>query len=416
MSTESFGGNDLFMLDNKKKVLLIHRYFYPDSPPYALILEDMRQILSKQGYHVDVLSSQPSYKSIDKTKKIPFKTIASDGSIIYRLPVFRLNNTKIEKILNYFWFPIITFIFLLAHKKYHIITVSTAPQIFLAFFVSLITKLKKNKLIYHCMDIHPEIGRLSGEFKNKIIYYFLKKIDMITCKTASAIIVLSSDMKKALIDRAKYLEDKIFIINNYDISTKEIAPDSFFQENSSKKRIIYAGNIGRYQHLDSFILALREYGCIENIELIFVGEGHALNQLKHLAAPIKNCVRFIPHQSLSIARKIISEADMCIVSLQEGVIKYAYPSKTMTYLAEGIPILACVEKKSELAQFITTENLGIVVDHSEREEIYNFFKQLSQNNLSYRKEHIQNVFNKTFSKKQFEKKFTCLILTLMEEK
>ena len=55
--------------DKNIKVLLIHRFFYPDSPPYATILDDMRKFLNGEGYIVDVLSAQPSYKILDKEKK-----------------------------------------------------------------------------------------------------------------------------------------------------------------------------------------------------------------------------------------------------------------------------------------------------------------------------------------------------------
>lgn len=397
------------------KVLLVHRFFYPDSPPYALILDDMHTMLRDEGFVVDVLSSQPSYKSVDKDMKLKYKTENADGSTVYRLPVFKLNNAKVEKVLNYFWFPVIVFLFLLFHRKYQIITVSTAPQIFLASFVSIIAKMKGSKLVYHCMDIHPEIGRLSGEFKNKFIFNILLWIDNMTCRISSKIIVLSSDMKKVLVDRNDKILNKIEIINNYDLSDESTEQKQFFTDDQKKTRIVFTGNIGRYQNLNSFVLALRDYGCIENFELVFVGEGGALKELKKLSEPVISCVRFIPHQSIAVARQIISEADMGIVSLQEEVVKYAYPSKTMTYLSEGTPVLACVEKDSELATFINDNKLGVSVEHSEKNKIYEVYQKLSLNTVTYDRKHIKKVFNEKFSKKQFNQKFIKLITNLKEK-
>ena len=45
-------------------------------------------------------------------------------------------------------------------------------------------------------------------------------------------------------------------------------------------------------------------------------------------------------------------ADLGVVSLRPGVISSAYPSKTMTYLRHGCPILAFVEPESELATMV----------------------------------------------------------------
>jgi len=395
---------------NQKRILLIHRFFFPDSPPYAIILEDMRKVLISQGYQVDVLSSQPSYKQSDKDIKRDIITKESDGSTIYRLPVFRFDD-KISKLLNFFWFPLVVFFFLLVHKKYDAITVSTAPQVLLAFLVALVVKLKKSNLIYHCMDIHPEIGRISGEFSNKIVFNSLMWMDHTTCKIASSIIVLSLDMKSSLLARDQELEDKIVVINNYDLSLNEEidTQENYFENNGQVKRVVFTGNIGRYQNLEYFIQALLENEPLENFELIFVGEGSALNKLKELAQPLRKNVKFIPHQTIAVARQIISEADMGIVSLQDEVIQYAYPSKTMTYLAEGTPILLNTNGDSEIAKFVTSKQIGIQVDAKNVEKTYKVFEDLSKSNLSYDREYVKNIFKENFSKEIYNQKISNLL-------
>ncbi len=401
---------------NESRILLTHRFFYPDFPIYGYILEDMRKLFKENGFKVDVLSSQPSYKNKYKGKKEKIITKQEDGSTIYRLPVFKLKNTRLEKLLNYFWFPFITFWFLVFSHRYDVVTMATTPPVLYSFSVALVSKIRRRKLIYHMMDIHPEIGRLSGEFKNKFIFNILQWMDIFTCKTASRIVVLSSDMKTILLKRDEGLADKIEVINNYDVSSGEMSKNQFFTENTGKKRIVFTGNIGRYQNLESFVLALKEHGCLENFELVFVGEGTALAKLKQLAGSVSGCVRFVPHQPVAVARKIVSEADMGIVSLQNDVIQYAYPSKTMTYLAEGTPILLCVDSDSEISSFIQSENIGISLAPSDTDHIYEVYKELNTGALEFDREHIRKVFNNNFSKEEFDKKFSNLINDLMEEK
>jgi glycosyltransferase involved in cell wall biosynthesis len=405
------------MNNNKKgKILLTHRFFYPDSPTYAHILEHMRVTLQKEGYQVDVLSTQPSYKLSDKKKTKRFIEKSNNGSTIYRLPIFKLKSRKIEKILNFFWFPFASFFFQLFSKRYDIVTVATTPPVLYAFSVALVSKIRRRKLIYHNMDIHPEIGRLSGEFKNRFIFNVLQWMDNFTCKTASRIIVLSSDMRETLIKRNQKFKDKINIINNYDVSSHNKVVENNFLGQDKKIKVVFTGNIGRFQNLETFILALIEYGCPKNFELIFVGEGVALNYLKELSQSFENCVRFIPHQPMEVARKIIAEADMGIVSLEENIIKYAYPSKTMTYLSEGTPILVCVDEGSELSQFVKQEAVGISVIPSNLKEIHNIFMALSTRDLSFDRKHIKRVFDKSFSQEIFDKKLTNLVKNVMEKK
>jgi hypothetical protein len=398
------------MTGNEKiKMLLIHRFFYPDSPPYAIFLDDMRKLFSGQNLQVDVLSSQPSYKSGDKAKKIRFISRSIDGAKIYRLPVFRLKKLKIEKLLNFVWFPFLVFIFLLFGRKYQVITVSTAPPVILAFLVSIASKVRGSKLIYHCMDVHPEIGKISGDFKSGILFWILKWMDEFTCRTAARIVVLSSDMKSSLLNRGEDLAGKIEIINNYDLSGEKGTEKENYFGTTNIKRIIFAGNIGRFQYLDTFILALKQRERLNNFELVFLGEGAALTELKQLAEPLGSIVKFIPHQSVAIARKIIAEADMGIVSLRENVIDYAYPSKTMTYLSEGTPILVCVGKESELVRLVESHNIGVVIDPNDLDGVYEVFKKIAYGEIYYSKEHVKNIFEKTFSKERFNHKFSNLV-------
>ena len=60
-----------------------------------------------------------------------------------------------------------------------------------------------------------------------------------------------------------------------------------------------------------------------------------------------------------VATFVRDHADLGVVSLTPGVIAAAYPSKTMTYLRHGCPILALVEPDSELATMVEEARIGI---------------------------------------------------------
>lgn len=391
-------------------VLLIHRFYSPDSPPYASILEDMRGMLLSQTQNVDILSSKPSYKSVDKSKVIAWKSKDNLG-VVYRLPVFKLNNQKINKVLNFFWFPFIVFWFVLLGKKYKAVTVSTAPPVLLAFSVALACKIRGMKLVYHCMDIHPEIGHISGEFKNKWVFDFLKKLDEFTCRVASRIIVLSKDMEKSLLKRDNSLHYKIEIINNYNLGDGELGRHNFFDPNDGKFRVVFAGNIGRFQNLDFLVNSLAQTDKSSNIELVFVGEGAALKQLKSLVRELglEERIQFIPHQPVEVAKKIIKDSQIAVVSLQEKVIRYAYPSKTMTYLSLGIPVLALVEEDSELAETLIKHQLGWVCSPKNLSKKSDLFLEVGQSTCVFDEAAIQSFFDSNLSKKNFESKFLGLM-------
>ena len=61
------------------------------------------------------------------------------------------------------------------------------------------------------------------------------------------------------------------------------------------------------------------------------------------------------------ARALMRQADLGVVSLAPDVVRYAFPSKTQTYLAESLPLLVLCELDSELAEVTQSAGLGAVV-------------------------------------------------------
>ncbi|MDG6777374.1 glycosyltransferase family 4 protein [Thiomicrorhabdus sp. zzn3] len=359
---------------------------------------------------MDILASQPSYKSVDKSKAFDWKV--KDGlGVVYRLPVFKFNNQKVNKALNFFWFPFVAFWFVLFGKKYKVVTVSTSPPVLLAFSVALACKIRGMKLVYHCMDIHPEIGQISGEFKKKWVFNFLKRLDQFTCRVASRIIVLSKDMLQSLLQRDPSLQDKIQIINNYNLGGEQLGEQAFFDPNDGRFRVVFAGNIGRFQNLDFLVKALAQADKVSSVQLVFVGEGAALKQLKSQVKELnlEEQVQFIPHQTIDVAKRIIKDSQVAVVSLQDKVIRYAYPSKTMTYLSLGVPVLALVEEDSELAETLIKHQLGWVCSPENLSKMSDLFLEISQSAHEFDEKTIQSFFDSNLSKESFESKFLCLM-------
>ena len=92
-------------------------------------------------------------------------------------------------------------------------------------------------------------------------------------------------------------------------------------------------------------------------EFLLLGDGVALPAL-HARWGDHPRVRFGPFLPASQARTLIADADVGIVSLRPGMHRVAYPSKVMTYLEAGVPVLAAVDPGSDLAGMIEREGLG----------------------------------------------------------
>ena len=44
------------------KITIVYRYFWPVTPPYALMLREMTRWFVEAGHDVEIITAQPSYK------------------------------------------------------------------------------------------------------------------------------------------------------------------------------------------------------------------------------------------------------------------------------------------------------------------------------------------------------------------
>jgi glycosyltransferase involved in cell wall biosynthesis len=317
------------------------------------------------GHEVHVLSSQPSYKvGIQNIKQASREIV--DGAEVIRLdlpselgrPVVRVLNA-IRLCLGIFWEAVF-------RKRYDLIMISTSPPVLGGWFAAVIAKLTGARFIYHCMDIHPEIGHISGEFRNPLIYGILSRLDSWTCEQANPVVVLSDDMADSLAKRKPEAPLLTHVINNFSLPSEVSASVQLpFVWPEESFVLLFAGNIGRFQGLDFLIEAMGKLVDHNNIKLLIMGEGAERDRLHELTKKTGANVTFVGHQSVEVAKASMARAKIGFVSLLPNLFRYAYPSKTMTYLEQGCPVLVAIEKNSCLARDVVESGFGQVVDNGD---------------------------------------------------
>lgn len=339
-------------------VLAVHRYYWPDTPPYASMLREIVRRWSMDGLEVEVLSSQPSYQRTGAPARPRKERV--DGVTVRRVRLASEHGRRWIVPINVVVFSaIVALRVLLSPRRFDVVMASTAPPVVLAWVASGAARLRGGKFVYHCMDVHPEIGRVSGEFSSPVIFRLLQRLDRATCATAAAVVVLSSDMASSLARRHADRRIPVQVINNFELG--EAAPTQLRTRRPGHLRVVFTGNIGRFQGLDTAVAAL---GMVRRakVQLVLMGAGSAVEALRTQAMDVGGAdVVFVPHGDVAAARALIATADLGLVSLTGGIHRFAYPSKTMTYLAEGCPVLAVVEPDCELVGMLNDEGLGVTV-------------------------------------------------------
>lgn len=343
------------------RVLAIHRYFWPDTPPYAAMLRTICAHWAAQGHRVEVLSSSPSYKPEALVEAPRRETV--DEVRVHRLPMEPDRGGRGRKPRNMLRFSLLAAWHVLRGPRRDVVMCSTAPQVLLGWAVSLAARLRGSAFVYHCMDLHPEIGALSGEFANPLVYRVLMRLDTAACRRAAAVVVLSDDMRAALLRRDPALADRIVVLNNFDLPEYGDPVAAPVARRDDVVTIAFTGNLGRFQGLETVVDAvLGSDPALDGLRLVLMGEGAAKADLaaRVAAAPAdrRDRVALLPHGSTAQARALMAAADWGLVALTPRVIEFAYPSKTATYLSEGLPVLAAVEPDSSLSRDVVAWGAG----------------------------------------------------------
>lgn len=344
------------------RVLAIHRYFWPDTPPYAVMLRAIAAHWAAQGHEVEVLSSQPSYKPETALASAP-RTEQVDGFTVRRLPMRPDRGGLARRPRNMVRFSALAAWRVLTGPRRDLVMCSTAPQVLLGWAVSLAARVRRASFVYHCMDLHPEIGALSGEFAHPLVYRVLMRLDTAACRRAAAVVVLSDDMRDALLRRDSSLAGRIVVLNNFDLPEYGDPAAAPVLARDDVVTVAFTGNVGRFQGLEEIVSAvLGDEPALGSVRLVLMGEGAAKAALAAAvaAAPAdrRERVLLLPHGTTAEARAVMGVADWGLVSLAPKVVDFAYPSKTATYLSEGLPVLAAVEPDSALARDVVAWGAG----------------------------------------------------------
>lgn len=396
------------------KILILSEFFYPDKSSTPKVLTELAEDLVEYGLEVDVITSKASYKG--ENKDLKNNEVYNDIKI-KRIKSTRLNrNCYIGRILNYVTFLLSTLLSILNKNDYDcMLTVSNPPVLPIIGYI--VNKLKGKPYVYLLHDIYPDIAVKVGAINEgglvfKLISFLNKKI----FGNAEKIIVLGKDMKQNLLDK-NVSSEKIEIITNWADKSKiykENKDNTFSREEKINKtfNIVYTGNIGRFHDIETILDSALKLKCKTNIKFIFVGDGYKKQLIEDYIEKheLKN-INILGYKYGEVYNQLLNASDLFITTLAKGIEGLGVPSKTYSYLAAGKPIIAIMDKSSEIGNLVEEKRLGIRVDSGDSDKIVKFISSMSIEEKKYKniKYNVEQVFEDKYERKIVTKKFYKLI-------
>ena len=241
--------------------------------------------------------------------------------------------------------------------------IAMSPPLTLGIVGWLAAVGRRTRLIFNVQDVFPDAVIKTGAVKSRVLISLASRLERFTYRRASAVAVLSSDLQRNV--RAKLpagLAGRVHVIENF-VDTQRVAP---LERHTAYRRelglcdevvVMYAGNVGFSQSLDTLIAAARR---LPQISFVINGAGAALAHVKDLSHDLAN-VHFGDYQPEVRLAEVLASADIHVVPLRAGLAEVSVPSKTYSILAAGRCVVAAVDRGTQIERLITQANAGVCV-------------------------------------------------------
>lgn len=371
------------------RILLLTYFFPPEIGSASHLFYELAESLTEKGYEIQVLTGFPSYNLEKKPGKYRGRFLMKEK--IGQVKVIRIAGTHLplsRKIallrgIEHFWLSFVFFLRALFISKMDLILLYS-PPLTLGITAWLLKKIKRVPFIINVQDLFPQNAIDLGILKNKILIRIFKSLEKFIYRKSSFITVHSEGNKKEIISKCQN-PDKVKVIPNW-VDTKSIQPgkrmNDFRKEYELGDKFIvsFAGVIGFSQGLEVVLWAASHLREKKDILFLIIGKGPEKGFLEKKSKEMKiENLKFLPMLSFQRYPLCLQASDICLVTLKKEVKTPVVPSKILSIMAAGRPIVAALFTQGEAAQLIREARAGVVVKPENPRELARAILELYEN-------------------------------------
>ena len=328
----------------------------PDQVSTGILVADIAAKFHNKGTSIEVLASTPQYRfdskefSAEEMTKVKRNIYTSNykGVKITHLYASKRSFNRITRLFQWISYHIKSITYLTKNRKNFdtIYIFSYPPTMNLIAIYS--KKILKKKTVYSVWELYPEIASKLNELNSNLLLNLFKRIDNFCLRIIDNVVVNSEELKDYLVSRRNIEEKKVNVI--YHFSNEPEVP----KPSIMNKEIMYAGNLGTPQNLESFINIFSEN--TNKFNLTIYGSGTQYERISNMNSNNINVNSFVDRKKLVELTKDIPYA---LVSLSPKLTVEGFPGKTFDYLKMNKILIGYSNPESGLAKFIEKYELGV---------------------------------------------------------
>jgi len=356
--------------------------------------------LAAQGHQVGAITGFPYYPVWQKRDEDCgkwFDTEVMNGVVVRRcwLYVPRVVG-PLRRMLHEASFVVVSLLRVLALPRPDLFVV-ISPPLPLGFAAWIASVVKGAPFVFHVQDLQPDAAVGLGMVKPGLLTRCLYWLESFAYARAARVSGISEGMLGKFREKGVPEDKLIYFPNGVELPIELPAPGQFRERHGLARHALvamYSGNLGVKQGLEVLIEAARwlqrweddpptdvGFGRRRPVKIVIAGDGARRVALAGLIERYElDNVLLLPLQQEVAYREMLADVDCSVITQQKGTGSFFFPSKLLTSLAMGKPVITVADADSELAQATREGGFGVNVPPNQPEALARAIYALADEN------------------------------------
>ena len=380
------------------KILVICQYYHPE--PFRI--SDICEELVRMGNEVTVVTGTPNYPMgniYEGYENGAHRDEVINGVSVHRCAIHPRKTGALHRLWNYFSFAN-------ASKKYiksldgsfDVVFVNQLSPVMMAKAGIKYAKRHNKKTVLYCLDLWPASLGVGGINKG-IVYKYFHGLSRKIYGAADKILISSKSF-------SKYFEEQFGICDTEYLP--QYAEESFTPDDCKKTEneyidLMFAGNVGTAQSVDTVIRASVLCKDIERVRWHIVGDGKELDGCIKLAKETDAPVIFHGRKPIEEMPKYYAMADAMLVTMKKDpIVGLTLPGKVQSYMAAGKAILGAAD--GEARRVIEESRCGFCTEAENAEGLAECVRRFMLSKKDGFEKSSAEYYENNYTKKRFATK------------
>lgn len=355
--------------------------FPPEPAPAGEMARQLAAKLASEGNDVTIYTQFPNRPGgrIFPGFRRRFRQVEElDGFRLVRCPNWLIGAARKapNRILENFTFGISSCLNLALGPRPDVVLMETWPLFAMEVTLRLCA-LRRIPVITYVQDCYPEALEYTGIIPIQgFLANLLRRWDASICRRSARVIAISEGMKSILCNGRGIPPDKIKVVSNWNDCAGfggNNKDNEWRRKNGIPPHIfvaLFSGTLGHVSGATALVDVARALSGRDDVMIVCAGEGVLKREMQDAASAAKLAnIRFLPVQPTEQVAGMFAAADAMLLTMQADYPDSSVPSKLISYLAAGRPVICAAGTDSTVTAIIRETGSGIPVAAEDAEGV-----------------------------------------------